>query len=270
MKFGISTACFFPKLNCEEAVAKIGEMGIKDVEIFFSTLSEYEKGFIKELKTISDASGTRVYSVHALSLQFEPQLFSSHKRARKDALGIYEKVLEAGAELGASIYVMHGPAHVKRACNLNLNYEYIAEKVLPLCDMAESYGIKLTWENVHWCWYAQPLFPKLLEEHLGNGKLFYTLDIKQAAQSGHDPSDYFEFTKGTLKNIHVCDYIKTNDGSIVPELPFNGQMDHEKIKRNLSETNYDCTVMLEVYSSNYKSQSELKQAYRDVENRFSF
>ena len=270
MKFGMSTACFFPRLNCEEAVSQIGKMGIKDVEVFFSTLSEYEKGFIKELKTIADASGVSVYSVHALSLQFEPQLFSSHKRARKDALCIYEKVLEAGAELGASVYVMHGPAHVKRACSLELNYEYIAEKTLPLCDMAKSYGIKLAWENVHWCWYAQPQFPKLLEEHLGREKLFYTLDIKQAAQSGYEPSEYLEYTQDTLANIHVCDYTGTSDGSIIPELPFKGQMDYTKIKNKLSENHYEGAVMLEVYSNNYKSQSELHRTYEDVNARFSF
>ena len=270
MKFGMSTACFFPKLNCEEAVAQIGNMGIKDVEVFFSTLSEYEKGFVKELKAIADSSETHVYSVHALSLQFEPQLFSSHKRARKDALCIYEKVLEAGAELGASIYVMHGPAHVKRACNLNLNYKYIAERVLPLCDMAKSYDIKLTWENVHWCWYAQPQFPKLLEEQLGSGKLFYTLDIKQAAQSGYNPNDYLEYTKGTLANIHVCDYVKASDGSIIPELPFRGQMEHERIKNTLTQMKYDGAVMLEVYSNNYKNLNELLHAYDDTNSMFSF
>ena len=270
MKFGMSTACFFPKLNCEEAVSQIGKMGIKNIEVFFSTLSEYEKSFIKELKTIADASGVSVYSVHALSLQFEPQLFSSHRRSRKDALCIYEKVLEAGAELGASVYVMHGPAHVKRACSLDLNYEYIAEKTLPLCDMAKSYDIKLTWENVHWCWYAQPQFPKLLEEHLGSGKLFYTLDIKQAAQSGYEPTEYLEYTQGSLANIHVCDYIKKTDGSIMPELPFKGQMDDAKIKGILSENEYEGAVMLEVYSNNYNSQSELHRTYREVKNSFSF
>ncbi len=270
MKFGMSTACFFPKLNCEEAASKIGSMGISNVEIFFSTLSEYETSFIKELKKIADGSGIDIYSVHALSLQFEPQLFSMHKRSREDALCIFEKVLAAGAELGAGVYVMHGPAHVKRACSLNLNYEYIAQSTLPLCEMAKSYGIRLAWENVHWCWYAQPQFPRLLEEHLGSGKLFYTLDIKQAAQSGFEPVEYLEYTANTLANIHVCDYVKENDGSIVPVLPFEGQMDHKGIKNSLADIGYDGAVMLEVYSSNFGSEKELLDVYNCVKDEFDF
>ena len=269
MVYGMSTACFFPKLNCEQAVEEIGAMGIENAEVFFSTLSEYEKDFVKELKRRADGSGTSVYSVHALSLQFEPQLFSSHERSRADAMYIFEKVLEAGAELGASLYVMHGPAHVKRACALNLNYEYIAHRTRPLCEAAARQGITLTWENVHWCWYAQPQFPRLLEQQLGSGLIQYTLDIKQAAQSGYEPSEYLEYTKGTLANIHVCDFVENKEDGIVPVLPFKGSMDHQKIRQSLADSGYDGAVMLEVYSSNYSSTGELAAAYNDVKMKFN-
>jgi len=264
MIFGMSTACFFPKLNCEEAVKQISSMGINQVEVFFSTLSEYEKEFISELKSIADDCGAYIHSVHPLSLQFEPELFSKHERSRRDALCIFEKVLSAGAQLGSKVYVMHGPAHVKRACALNLNYEYIAERTLPLCELAQNYGIKLSWENVHWCWYAQPEFPERLEEHIGKDKLFYTLDVKQAAQSGYEPSDYIEYTKGSLINIHMCDYISTQDKGIVPVLPFRGDMNMLALKESLSESSFDGAVMLEVYIDNYKSLSELKNTYDEV------
>lgn len=268
MIVGMSTACFFPKLPCEQAVTKIGELGISNAEVFFSTLSEYKPEFIKEVKIRADEYDTKIYSVHALSLQFEPQLFSRHERSRQDALEIYEQVLRAGAELGAEVYVMHGPAHVKRACKLNLNYEYIAERVLPLCELAKSYGIKLTWENVHWCWYAEPLFPLNLQKYLGDANLFYTLDVKQAAQSGYEPIEYAKYSLNKLENVHICDYVKTADRGIVPALPFKGEMDFGILKNALLSIDYAGAMMLEVYSDNYSSYDELKKTYCQVKSMF--
>lgn len=265
---GMSTACFFPNLGCEQAVTKIGELGISNAEVFFSTLSEYRPKFAKEVKKRADEYSTNINSVHAYSLQFEPQLFSRYERSRQDALDIYEQVLSAGAELGAKVYVMHGPAHVKRACKLNLNYEYIAKRVLPLCELANNYGIKLTWENVHWCWYAEPLFPEKLQKHLGDTNLYYTLDVKQAAQSGFEPIEYINHTADRLQNVHMCDYIKTHDRGIVPVLPFNGEMNFDSLKQALADIGYSGAMMLEVYSDNYSSYDELKQTYCQVKSMF--
>lgn len=267
MIVGMSTACFFPNFGCEQAVTKIGELGISDAEVFFSTFSEYKPEFVKEVKKRADEYCTNINSVHAYSLQFEPQLFSRYERSRQDALDIYEQVLRAGAQLGAKVYVMHGPAHVKHACKLNLNYEYIAERVLPLCELAKSYGIKLTWENVHWCWYAQPLFPEKLQKHLGDANLYYTLDVKQAAQSGYEPIEYIKHTADRLQNVHICDYVKTCNRGIVPVLPFNGEMDFDSLKKALANIEYSGAVMLEVYSDNYSNFDELRKTYCEVKSR---
>jgi sugar phosphate isomerase/epimerase len=265
---GISTACFFPKLYIEQAVQKIGEMNVQHIEVFFSTLSEYRPAFINEFAKIVADSGTDVYSVHALSLQFEPQLFSSHRRSRQDSLDIYEQVLEAGAILGAKVYVMHGPAHVKRACPLNLNYEYVAKRVKPLAELAKSYGIKLSWENVHWCWYAQPDFPEKLEPYLNTDNLFYTLDVKQAAQAKTDPISFVKGMGTRLVNVHICDYINLPEKGIVPELPFRGEANFKALKDALEGISYDGAIMLEVYNSNYRDYDELKRTYDQVVNFF--
>lgn len=268
MTVGMSTACFFPNLGCEQAITKIGELGINDAEVFFSTLSEYKPEFVREVKKRADEYSTNINSVHAYSLQFEPQLFSRYERSRQDALDIFEQVLRAGAELGAKVYVMHGPAHVKRACKLNLNYEYIAERVAPLCELAKNYGIKLTWENVHWCWYEEPLFPVKLQEYLGSDMLYYTLDVKQAAQSDYEPSEYVKYTEGKLQNVHVCDYIKTNDRGIIPTLPFKGDLYFDSLKQALAKVNYTGAMMLEVYTNNYSSYDELLSSYNQVKDIF--
>lgn len=269
MIFGMSTACFFPEAYTEQTIDRMARLNIRDIEVFFCCLSEYKNSYVKELKKRIDGNGIRVFSIHALSLQFEPQLFSPHARARQDSLDIYQQVLEAGAELGAGVYVFHGPSNVKKARRFTVNYEYTAQYADPIAEMAKDYGIRLAWENVHWCWYAEPDFPSKLLPLLTSDNLWFTLDIKQAAQAGHDPSEYIAATTGRLANIHVCDFERSAEHGIIPRLPFEGEMDFGLFRRTLDETGYDGGMMLEVYSHNYTDDAQLNSCYSHAKEFFS-
>jgi sugar phosphate isomerase/epimerase len=269
MIFGMSTACFFPHTYTEQTIEQMARMNVRHIEVFFCCLSEYKKSFVDDLKRRIDDAGISVYSIHALSLQFEPQLFSPHARARQDSLDIYRQVLEAGAALGAGVYVFHGPSNVKKARKFSVNYPYTAEYADPLADMAKDYGIRLAWENVHWCWYAEPDFPAKLLPHMTSDNLYFTLDAKQAAQAGHDPSDYIDATQGRLVNVHICDFERSPEKGVVPRLPFEGEMDFGRFTRRLAETGYDGGVMLEVYSHNYRDLPQLQSCYERMTRCFS-
>lgn len=269
MIFGMSTACFFPKIYNEDAIDVMGKMGIANIEIFFSCMSEYKTDFVKELKKRAGFWGINVNSVHAFTLQFEPQLFSKHERARLEALDIYKQVVAAAAVLGADSYVFHGPANVKRVQSLVLNYEAIAETTQPLIDITEDAGIKLSWENVHWCWYATPDFPQKLLPLLASDNLFFTLDLKQAVQSGFDPAEYISGTQGRLSNVHICDVKHDDKLGCVPVLPFHGSIDFHSLKNALRQNNYDGAMILEVYSHNYQSQGDLLHNYNRVNAFFT-
>jgi sugar phosphate isomerase/epimerase len=265
----MSTACFFPHTYTEHTIELMAQMNVRHIEVFFCCLSEYKKSFIADLKKRTDDAGISVYSIHALSLQFEPQLFSSHARAREDSLGIYQQVLEAGAALGAGVYVLHGPSNVKKARRFSVNYPYTAEYANPLADMAKDYGIKLAWENVHWCWYAEPDFPGKLMPYITSDNLYFTLDVKQAAQAGYDPSDYIAATKGRLANVHLCDFERSDEQGIIPRLPFEGELDIGRFSRDLAHVGYDGGVILEVYSHNYKDLPQLQRCYERVAGCFA-
>ena len=268
MIVGMSTACFFPDIYTEQAVIEIGKMHIRNIEVFFSCLSEYRPSFVREVKRRAEDCGINIYSIHALSLQFEPQLFSKHERARNDSLEIYKQVLEAGAMLGAKAYVFHGPSHVKHAKKMRLNYGYIAEKVDPLASLAQEHGIKLAWETVHWCWYRDPDFPVKLMQHTPHDNLYFTLDVKQAAQAGHDPAEYIAATGGKLANVHLCDYRYSEEKGMGPTLPFEGDLNIEALKSELAACGYDGPVILEVYSSNYQDYTQLQENYNRVNQFF--
>jgi sugar phosphate isomerase/epimerase len=265
----MSTACFFPKVYNEDAIDVMGKMGITHIEIFFSCLSEYKTDFVKELKKRAEFWGIHVNSIHAFTLQFEPQLFSMHDRARQEALDIYKQVVDAGAMLSADSYVFHGPANVKRARSLVLNYEAVAEKTQPLIDIAADSGIKLSWENVHWCWYAAPDFPQKLLPLLTSDNLYFTLDLKQAVQSGFDPAEYVNGAKGRLSNVHICDVKRDEQLGCIPVLPFHGSVSFDALKTSLKQNHYDGAMILEVYSHNYQNSQELLDNYTRVKTFFS-
>lgn len=269
MVFGMSTACFFPHVYTEQAIERIASLGIRNIEIFFCCLSEYKKSFVRELSARIAEHGISVYSIHALSLQFEPQLFSPHTRARQDSLDIYQQVLEAGAALGAQVYVLHGPSNVKKARKFTVNFASTAQYVQPLADMAKAHGIKLAWENVHWCWYDEPDFPAKLLPLLTTDNLWFTLDVKQAAQAGHDPAAYLAATKGRLANIHICDFEHNSELGVIPRMPFEGEMDFVHFRKALSDTGYNGGIILEVYSDNYNNDLQLKDCYSRMADFFS-
>jgi sugar phosphate isomerase/epimerase len=268
MVFGVSTACFFPKVLLEDSIDILGSMQIKNIEVFFNCMSEYKMPFVKELKKRADGNGLNVYSIHAFSIQFEPQLFTLQQRARQEAEDIYKQVIEAAAELGAGVYVFHGPPNLKRAKKNKLNYEHIANTIGPLADIAKAHGVKMAWENVHWCWYAEPDFADNLLKLPGTENLYFTLDIKQAALAGFAPGQYLKPTAGKLANVHICDCAYSEERGGVPALPFKGCIDFDSFKRELDSTGYNGGMILEVYANNYSDICELKENYSQVRSFF--
>lgn len=269
MVFGISTACFFPDAYNEDAVSLLGSLGVKNIELFFSCIAEYQMPFVNELKLRAQDSGINICSIHAYSLAFEPQLFSLHARARQEALDVYQRVLEAGAALGAGIYVFHGPAHLRRSTALTLDYPSIAQMTDPLARTAKSFGIRLAWETVHYCWYQAPDFPKRLLPHLETDNLYFTLDLKQAAQAGYDPISFVPAAAERLANIHVCDFVRDESLGVLPRLPFDGVMDFGALRGALAGIGYDGAMILEVYAQNYTSHAELTESLGRVTAFFS-
>lgn len=268
MVAGMSTACFFPKVYNEDAIDVIGKMGVRRIEIFFCCIAEYRQDFIRDLKRRADFWGIEVGSVHAYSLQFEPQLFSSHGRARGEALDVYLSVLEAAAYLGAKTYVFHGPPNLKHARDPVPDYGYVAEKTQPLADLARRHGVSLSWENVHWCWFSTPAFAQRLLPLLDADSLSFTFDLKQAVQSGFSPEAYLQAMRGRLNNVHICDVRIDERGGHAPVLPFHGSVDFESLKLQLHNIGYDGPVILEVYSSNYADHQALLDNYLRVRRFF--
>lgn len=268
---GMSTACFFPREYTEDAITKMHEMGVDTIEIFLSSFSEYKPDFIRELKKRVNNLGMKVYSIHSLSLQFEPQLFNKKgTRAKSDADDIFNMLLEAGESLGAQVYVFHGLAQLKRNIkNIMFSTDALAPTIYDLSERSKKYGIKFALENVHWCIYSKPGIAKAFMSIVDSDNLFFTLDIKQAAQSKYNFCEYIDDMGSRIANVHICDVLETPEGFIEAKLPFKGETDFELLKNKLTSVGYNGPVIFEVYGDNYSSYHELKSCYKKMRNLFA-
>lgn len=260
MQLGISTASYFNRMPIEDVVSDIGAHGVPLAELFLNTFSEYEPAFVELLAARAEAAGVRIHSVHPMSTQFEPQLFSIHPRQRADALRIYERVLAAGKRLGASCYVMHGAATLSGAAK-NLQTERIAPIFCELNDMAAQYGLTLALENVSWCVFGSPEFGAELRART-HDRLHFTLDVKQAVRSGRSVREYLDAVGERLVNVHLCDYVPAQNGGWYWRMPGQGVYDFAALARALSECAYSGPAFVEVYSDTYRALDELYAGYR--------
>lgn len=263
MQVGISTASLFNKCNIEDAPVRLKNIGTSLCEIFLNTFSEYEEDFVYLLSDRIRENGLKVYSVHPMGTQFEPQLFSPHPRQQADAMRIYRQVLRAGKILGAHCYVMHGPAGLNGAVK-NVELTRIGPIVQNLCEIAKEYGITLAWENVSWCLFSIPSFgPKLLEATKADD-LRFTLDIKQAVRSGYSPLEYVDAIGEKFINLHICDY-RYVAGRFRLSMPGQGECGFFALRAALEQKGYTGPAFLEVYSDMYREDSELQDSFRYIQ-----
>lgn len=257
---GMSTSSFFGRDLLENNIDHMAKMGVKTAEVYLNTFSEFEAPYVKELKKRIDDNGMTVHSVHPHGTVYELQFYSNYVRSMADAEGWFRKVQEAAGILGADLTVYHGGFPIKKP-GTRPNIERIAKVVTKCAEIAKSYGVKFAHENVYWAWFSDPYFADALLENVESDNLYFTMDIKQAAQSGYCYNEYIEHMKGRIVNVHCCDYVK-NENGFATMLPPRGSVDFRKLKDDLRKSGYDGPMMMEVYPTDYNDFSELEESYR--------
>lgn len=268
MNLGVSSASLFACALNEDIPQLFAERGVKHCEIFLESFSEYEADYALLLAERLMEFDIKAVSVHAMSQQFEPQLFSISDRQKNDAENIYRKVLAATHKIGAKHYVMHGPALLVNNTLKNTQLQRIGPICSWLADIAAEYGVKLCFENVSWCLFQYPNFPKDIEQYCESKNFYYTFDIKQAIRSGYDPFDFLQKMHGRVANVHLCDYLLKEGERPKVLMPGQGQFDFEKLFRILKESAYDGDCMIEVYSDMYEREDELFDCYNSLKKLF--
>jgi xylose isomerase domain protein TIM barrel len=255
MQVGISTATFYTKLYTEQTFPVIKKCGAEVCEVFMNTYSEYEPEFGDIF--VRESDGLKIYSVHALNTQFEPQLFNRVDRTRYDAEVILKKVLANAQKMGAHYYTFHATTRLKVTSKINV--DDFAYHITRIGDIAKQYNVQICLENVHWAAFNSPNFFRELKPKITN--IGTVLDIKQARQSGFDWREYIDVMGNTIRNIHISD-VKNNQTALVG----TGEFPFKELIARLRDVGYDGSLIIEQYPEDYDTYDQLKDAVEFIKS----
>lgn len=256
MNIGVSTACFYP-LETEESLREIGEMGIKNTEVFFNAQSELKPAFIDILKNIQNEYGINIKAVHPTASFSEPfTIFSSYERRFYEAVDTFARYSEIAAELGAKYIILHGGRP-----DGNLEDEEYCERYMHLKNTTLKNGITVLQENVVHYRSGDVEFLRSMREILGKDAEF-CFDIKQAIRCGYSPMELVEEFKDNIFHYHISDHSVSSDCM----LPGNGGFNFKEMFDFLKENSIDTSFLIEVYSSAYKEYSEIYNSFKFISN----
>ncbi len=251
MQTGISTASLFGRFFTEDAVEELNNAGVKTAEVFLETYGEYTPKFGKIIK--KKEGGMDIHSVHVLTTQYEPQLYSLNERAREDSFKLLEGTMRAAEIMGAKYYTFHGGARYKKT-PLVLDMDKIGKETRQISDICKKHGVTLAYENVHWGYYNYVGFFSELKKRVPNIK--GTFDIKQARQSGIDYREYIAEMGDSIVTAHVSDI--DENGKMC--LPRKGTTDFYEVFSRLKDVGFDGAILIECYKSDYNEMKELYEA----------
>lgn len=251
MEIGASSACFYP-LETERSLLHIAELGFNHCEIFFNAHSELRPAFIKELKTVKDAYGIAVVSLHPYASFGEGyDFFSAYKRRFGDAMDNYKRYFEAAAILGARYIVMHGAAKL-----YDIDMAEYANRFGTVTDTARSFGCCVAHENVVNFLSGAPDFSRYMKEQLGDSYKM-VLDVKQARRAGYEPKEFIDIMGKNIVHVHLSDYSRDADCIAPCE---EGLFDFKNLFSLLHKNGFDGKYIIELYSDGYERKREIKQS----------
>lgn len=251
MDFGISSACFYP-LETEKSLKNIGELGIRNAEIFFNAPCELSGNIFREVLAIKDHYGIDVKSIHPCTSVCEPLFFfSDYERRFYDMLDFYKKYFNACAQLGAEVLVMHGMKTVMRIPD-----EQYFERFAKLFAVGREYGVTVSQENVHLFASGDPAFLKEMKDYLKDD-FRLVFDVKQMRRCGFNEDDFLDDMIDDIIHVHISDSNAQKD--CLP--PGEGDYDLKGLLKKLEGSSFDGTCLIELYSSGFNDYSQLKRSF---------
>lgn len=248
MKIGISSGCWYPSLT-EDSAEKIKNAGYDTAEIFLCDESENETVYLTDLKNRFDNLGIKIISVHPYTSFAEQFLFfSEYGRRRESAFKYYRKYHNACKILGAEIINFHGATSP-------IEPERYAEIYSRLYREAKDEGLTFCQENVRKFTCGKASYIAELKRILCD-EISFTLDVKQAHMEGESLSEMIKIMSNNIKLVHISDHTETEPCL----LPGFGSFDTESFLKKLKNYGYDGHIITEVYSKNYKKESEIKDS----------
>lgn len=257
MKVGISTASLFQRKHTEDALEFLYKNSVPCAEVFLESYCEYNAEFGDLLNSVK--GDLPIHSVHVLTTQFEPQLYSLNDRAKADSFKLLDSAMQVANKIGAKYYTFHGGARFKKT-PFKMDYQRVGEITQEIINVCEKYGVSLAYENVHWGYYNYIGFFKNIKPYAKNLKA--TLDIKQARQSNISYAEFINEMSNDIVTVHLSDV--DENGKMC--LPGKGITDFKDLFKRLSAVGFDGALILEVYKNDFNDYKELFSSLDYVSN----
>lgn len=261
MRFGVSSACFYP-MDLIESLESLAKNDVKELEIFVNTESELTLSFSNKIKKITNAYGITVTSVHPFTSGYEyMMIFSDYKKRLNDAIEFYKRYYSFANELGAKLVVLHGDKRFADTGGIP-DEEYF-ERYYKLAQAGRATGVTLAQENVNLFRSQSPEFIAKMKEYLHNDVEF-VLDIKQAVRAGFSPYDMCSAMGNRIVHLHINDNNATTDCM----LPGEGTMDYKRLLTQVKKQGFNGTAVIEVYRKNFTTLDELINSHKYMNSNF--
>ncbi len=247
----------FVRKTTEDALQFLSEKGVDTAEVFLESYCEYKNSFGKVLQSVQN--GIDIHSVHVLTTQFEPQLYSINDRARADSFDILDEAMSTAKMIGAKYYTFHGVARLKKT-PIKIDYDRVGKITGQIIDVCKKHSITLAYENVHWSYYNYVGFFEEIRKRTSGLKA--TLDIKQARQSGLNCDDLIKEMASDIVTVHLSDI--DENGKMC--LPGKGVTDFHQLFSRLHDVGFDGALILEAYQQDYGELDELISSVDYVKN----
>lgn len=254
-QIGVSSACYYP-LETEKSLAKAGEYGFKNIELFLNSPSELDDSFVNELLNIRDKYEMNIISVHPFQSFAESfYLFSNYERRWHDILPLYDRMFKVTSTVGADIFVFHG-AKIPGS----IDDEEYCKRFHHLIKMGAEYGVRVCHENVvhHRC--ESPEYLKMMSDYIGND-FNIVFDIKQAYRAGYDYNDFIEKLIDKIIHIHISDRNPEKDCIT----PLTGDFNFSEFFKKTKELGYIGKYMIELYWWSYTHTDEIFDSYKKLD-----
>lgn len=257
MKTGISTASLFGRMPTESALEFLNKSNVDCAEVFLESFCEYKKEFGELLKSVK--GNIAVHSVHTLTTQFEPTLYSINERAKADSFELLENTMQVAEIIGAKYYTFHGGARFKKT-PFKIDFERVGAITRDILSVTKKHGVNLAYENVHWGYYNYVGFFNELRARVPGLKA--TFDIKQARQSGIFYGDYISEMGEDIVTAHLSDVKDTGEMC----LPGIGATDFYDVLSRLKDVGFNGAILIEVYKNDFKTYDELFRSVDYIKN----
>ena len=255
MQVGISTASLFQRKHTEDALEFLSQNKVPCAEVFLESYCEYQPSYGDLLKKVK--GDINVHSLHVLTTQFEPQLYSLNDRAKADSFTLLDGAMSVAEKIGAKYYTFHGGARFKKT-PFSINYDRVGAITQDIIDTCNKHGVTLAYENVHWGYYNYiGFFSELKKRTTG---LKATLDIKQARQSGISYAEFINDMGKDIVTVHLSDI--DENGKMC--LPLNGTIDYKDLFSRLNDVGFDGALILEVYKDDFNTYEQLFESLHKV------